>query len=99
MQPVPHPLARIDPGLLVALHVLLEERNVTRAARRLGVTQSAVSHKLRRLREHFDDPLLVPGHRGSVLTERPSRCASRISRPHPSSSQSRISRGPHRDRW
>jgi len=52
-------LARIDANLLVALDVLLRERNVTRAGRRLAVSQSAMSHKLRHLRALFRDPLLV----------------------------------------
>ena len=56
--------------LLPALHALLEERNVTRAAKRLGLTQSALSHKLRQLRELLDDPLLVRGGQGMVRTAR-----------------------------
>ncbi len=52
-------LKQIDLNLLVVLDVLLEERNVTRAAQRMGRTQSATSHALSRLRELFDDPLLV----------------------------------------
>ncbi len=63
-------LLELDLNLLVALHILLDERSVTTAARRLGVTQPAASHKLRRLRESLDDPLLVPGARGLVPTER-----------------------------
>jgi len=55
-------------NLLVTLDVLLEEESVTRAAERLGVTQSAVSHALRQLREAFDDPLLVRGRAGLVAT-------------------------------
>ncbi len=57
------------------LHVLLtllEEQSVSGAARRLGVTQPAVSHALRNLRENLDDPLLVAGARGMVLTPRAS---------------------------
>jgi DNA-binding transcriptional LysR family regulator len=50
-----------DLGLLLALDVLLRERHVTRAARRLGVTQGAASQRLARLRDYFGDPLLVPG--------------------------------------
>lgn len=49
----------LDPTNLVALHVLLEERHVTRAARRLGLTQSSMSHRLLRLRDALKDPLLV----------------------------------------
>lgn len=63
-------LLTLDLNLLVALAILLEEGSVTGAARRLGITQSAVSHKLKRLREQLDDPLLVPGTRGLVPTER-----------------------------
>jgi DNA-binding transcriptional LysR family regulator len=63
----------LDLNLLLALDVLLEERNVTRAAARLGLTQSAMSHKLKRLRELLDDPVLVPGGAGMVATERAVR--------------------------
>ena len=45
--------------LLVAFHVLLQERNVTRAAMRLTVTQSAMSASLKRLRESFRDDILT----------------------------------------
>jgi DNA-binding transcriptional LysR family regulator len=60
----------IDLNLLVALDALTCERSVTRAAERAGVTQSAMSHTLRRLRELFDDPLLVRGRGRMVLTPR-----------------------------
>lgn len=48
-----------DLNLLRALDTLLTCRNVTRAARQLHVTQQAMSGSLKRLREHFDDALLV----------------------------------------
>ncbi len=60
----------VDPASLVALHVLLEERHVTRAARQLGITQSSMSHRLQGLRASLGDPLLVRGTRGLVLTPR-----------------------------
>jgi len=63
-------LHHIDLNLLVALDALTRERSVTKAAERAGVTQSAMSHTLRRLRELFDDPLLVRGRGGMVLTPR-----------------------------
>ncbi len=63
-------LHRIDLNLLLALDALTRERSVTKAAERAGVTQSAMSHTLRRLRELFDDPLLVRGRGGMVLTPR-----------------------------
>jgi DNA-binding transcriptional LysR family regulator len=63
-------LAGIDMNLVVALNALLQERNVTRAAKRLGLGQSATSHALARLRLAFDDALLVKAGRDLVLTER-----------------------------
>ena len=63
-------LLGLDLNLLVALQVLLEEESVTGAARRLGVTQPAVSHKLKRLREALDDELFLSGPRGLVPTAR-----------------------------
>src|SRR5215469_8983896 len=54
-------LRRFDLNLLVVFDVLMNERSVTRAAERLGRTQSAVSHALSRLREQFGDPLLLKG--------------------------------------
>lgn len=52
-------LRHFDLNLLRSLDALLTERNVTRAAERLFVTQQAMSGTLGRLRAHFDDPLLV----------------------------------------
>ena len=63
-------LRRIDLNLLVALHALLAERHVTRAALRLHKSQPAVSHSLAQLRAHFDDPLLVRRGGGMALTAR-----------------------------
>lgn len=63
-------LGGINLNLLMALDALLAEGNVTHAAERLGVTQSAMSHSLRQLRDIFEDPLLVRGPSGMVPTER-----------------------------
>ena len=52
-------LERVDLNLLIYLDVLLREKNVTRAAEQLGVTQPAMSNILRRLRNLFNDPLLL----------------------------------------
>ncbi|MET9012664.1 LysR family transcriptional regulator [Streptomyces olivaceoviridis] len=72
-------LARLDLNLVVALRALLEERNVTRAGQRVGLSQPAMSAALARLRRHFDDDLLVRvgGHYeltalGQVLLDRTS---------------------------
>jgi len=56
-------LRRFDLNLLVVFDVLMAERSVTRAAERLGRTQSAVSHSLARLRAQLGDPLLIKGAR------------------------------------
>ena len=50
----------LDLNLLVALDALLTHQNVTRAAEQLNLSQSALSGALARLREHFDDELVVP---------------------------------------
>lgn len=60
----------IDLNLLKALDALLDERNVTRAAQRLSLTQPAVSAMLTRLRESFGDPLFVRTQRGITPTAR-----------------------------
>ncbi|KQQ33387.1 LysR family transcriptional regulator [Duganella sp. Leaf126] len=63
-------LRQLDLNLLVTLDVLLAEHNVTRAARRLHLSQPSVSVHLARLREMFGDPLLLPGPRGMRPTAR-----------------------------
>jgi DNA-binding transcriptional LysR family regulator len=63
-------LRGINTNLVVALRALLVRRNVTRAAKDVGLTQSSMSHALGQLRAHFDDALLVPAGRELVLTER-----------------------------
>ena len=62
-------LRNVDLNLLVVLDALLEERNVSRAGRRIGLSQPAMSAALGRLRELFRDPLLVRVGRGLALTE------------------------------
>ena len=51
-------LRRLDLNLLTSLDCLLSERGVSKAARRLRLSQSTLSDSLARLRRHFDDPLL-----------------------------------------
>ena len=64
------PLSRLALHHLRALDALLQARSVTRAAERLGLTQSAVSHSLRQLREVLDDPLFVRAGDGLEPTPR-----------------------------
>lgn len=63
-------LRKLDLNLLVTLDVLLEERNVTRAAQRLNYSQPSVSVHLAKLRDIFGDPLLLPASRGMQITAR-----------------------------
>jgi len=60
----------LDLNLLRVFDVLLEERSVTRAGARLGLTQSAVSHSLNRLRYVLEDDLFVRGPAGMQPTPR-----------------------------
>ncbi len=80
-------LKHVDLNLLVALDVLLEERSVTRAAERLDITPSAVSHALNRLRNLFDDELLLrdgrrmrPTARAEALAETLPRALQQLAR-------------------
>src|SRR6478672_1179667 len=73
-------MSRLDPSLLVTLDVLLDERNVTRAARRLNLSQPAVSAQLARLREQLGDPLLIPSGRMMVPTARAQALRGRLRR-------------------
>lgn len=60
-------LSRVNLNLLVALDVLLKERHVTRAGRKLHLSQSAMSNILKQLRETFNDELFVRGARSSMI--------------------------------
>ena len=60
--------SRTDIDLLIALDALLEEESVTRAARRLRISQPAMSARLARLRALFGDRLLIPAGRGLAPT-------------------------------
>ena len=71
-------LSAIDLNLLVALDALLQEGSVTRAGQRIGLSQPAMSRALSRLRELFDDPILV--RRGGAMqpTPRAERLRPRV---------------------
>jgi len=65
---VPEGLRDVDANLLLSLHALLEERNLTHAGTRMTMSQPAMSGALGRLRKHFGDELLVRSGRGFELT-------------------------------
>ncbi len=63
-------LRNFDINLLVAFKTLMRERSVSRAAARMFISQSAMSHVLHRLRQQLDDPVLVKTSQGMQPTER-----------------------------
>ena len=67
----------LDGNLLRLLLHLTEEESITRAAENLGVTQSAVSHMLTRLRAIVGDPVVVKSGRGVVATAHAKAMAAR----------------------
>jgi len=71
-------ISKIDLNLLIYLDVLLREKNVTRAANQLNITQPAMSNGLKRLRNLFNDPILVRTSDGMVPTERARTLAPTI---------------------
>ena len=72
------PLSRLDLNLLNVFDMLMQERNVTRAAERLHLSQSTVSHALGRLRQALDDPLFVMSRREMMPTERAKALAGQL---------------------
>ncbi|PMU04476.1 LysR family transcriptional regulator [Aeromonas salmonicida] len=72
------PLSRLDLNLLTVFDMLMQERNVTRAAERLHLSQSTVSHALGRLRQALDDPLFVMSRREMMPTERAKTLAGPV---------------------
>src|SRR6187200_1896948 len=68
-------LSRADLNLLALFEVVLEERHVGRAAERLRLTPSAVSHGLGRLRRLLNDPLFLKTPKGVVPTARATELA------------------------
>lgn len=67
-QQTTHPLAKQDINQLISLCVILKERNLSRAAKLLEVTQSAMSHNLSKARAKYGDDLLVRQGQGMVRT-------------------------------
>src|SRR5436190_22771828 len=63
-------LLRVDLNLLVLFSIVLEQRHVGRAAGRLNLTSSAVSHAIGRLRDLLNDPLFLRTPKGVVPTAR-----------------------------
>src|SRR6188474_3982581 len=71
-------LSRADLNLLALFEVVLEERHVGRAAERLRLTPSAVSHGLGRLRRMLNDPLFLRTPKGVVPTARATELAAPV---------------------
>jgi DNA-binding transcriptional LysR family regulator len=67
-----------DLNLLIALDALLQEQNVSRAAKRVGLSTPAMSHALARLRKQLGDPLLVRAGQRMVVTPRAADLRDRV---------------------
>lgn len=72
-------LTRLDLNLLVLFAAVMDERHVGRAATRMNLTPSAISHGLGRLRAMIDDPLFLKTPKGVVPTDRALALAPQIS--------------------
>lgn len=70
----------LDLNLLKALRLLIQHQHVGRAAETLGLTQPAMSHALRKLRDHFRDPLLVRSGNRMLRTPRAETLAVHLDR-------------------
>ena len=68
-------LAEFDVGLLLTFDALLKDKNVTHAAARLSITQSALSARLTRLRQLLGDPLFIPSTSGRGMVASPHALA------------------------
>lgn len=72
-------LSRFDLNLLVVFETVMEERSVVRAAARLHLSPSAISHRLGKLRRVLNDPLFLKHPKGVVPTERATELSAPIS--------------------
>src|SRR6266702_5387902 len=84
-----------DLNLLLHLDALVRCANVSRAAEHLGITQSAMSAALSRLRRVFNDPLLIREGNTAVLTERATALAAHLVEDAPNIALSVVPAKPH----
>ncbi len=68
----------LDLNLLFVVDSLYRTQNVSKTAQELNVTQSAISHGLKKIREHFNDPLFVRASKGMTLTDTAKRLRPKI---------------------
>lgn len=71
-------LRAVDLNLLVVLDSLIQEKHITNAAKKLNITQSALSKMLSRIRDMFNDPILIRMQNGYELTDRAEKLAEPI---------------------
>lgn len=69
---------RRDLNLLLLFHVLYQERNASRAAKLLSISQPALSHKLNKLRDEWNDPLFIKAPRGLTPTPKAHELALQV---------------------
>lgn len=71
-------ISKKDTNLLILFKVLFQEKNLTRAAHRMSLSQPAMSHKLNKLRHEFSDPLFVRSGHGLAATPKAKAIANRL---------------------
>jgi len=74
----PMNLRRIDLNLLVIFEAIIARRSISKAAQKVGISQSAMSHALRRLRQTFNDELVRRGPHGMIPTARGQQLAESL---------------------
>ncbi|MFP0198852.1 MULTISPECIES: LysR family transcriptional regulator [Pseudomonas] len=72
-------LRRVDINILIVFETMMHERNLTRTAEKLFLSQPAISAALNRLRDYFDDPLFVRNGRDMQPTSRAEALALQLS--------------------
>ncbi|SES65038.1 LysR family transcriptional regulator [Thorsellia anophelis] len=73
-------LARFDPHLLYIFYILYQEKNASRAAERLMISQPGLAHKLNKLRQEWKDPLFIKSSKGLTPTPKAHLLAPKVTK-------------------
>lgn len=73
-------LARFDPQLLYVFHILYQEKNASRSAERMMISQPGLAHKLNKLRQEWQDPLFIKSSKGLTPTPKAHLLAPKVAK-------------------